>query len=486
MRISFHTQHSWPTLPLLLAVLWLLSGCASLATPAPPLMPTAIPTLAPLTSTSTLAIEPAAPPASTPAPLPTWTAVPTPTADGVFVDPAVRLGPISPYIFGSNYGPWVALRPETLPLAEQLGITLLRWPGGAWGDQNDITLLQVDQFVALARRLGAEPYIHVRFLDSTPEQAAALVRYANRDKGYHVRFWSIGNEPSIYEPAGDDWNAADFAAAWRDFAEAMKAIDPSIQLLGPEVHQFNGTPEVDPQDSAGRDWLRTFLATNGDLVDIVTVHRYPFPNNAARTSAKPVELLAESAQWNDLVRNLRQVVRVETGRDLPVGITEFNSHWSNAAGGETTPDSFLSALWLGDVLARLVQERVDVANQFILASSSGSGHGIFESYGPRPAYQVYRLYREFGSQQVAASSSNPAVTAIAAQRDDGALTVMLINRSAAEVALPLYIAKYELGKEADVLRFDREHQAEQVATLKLDASTAITLPAESMTLLVAR
>lgn len=468
---------------LLLTALWTLSGCSA----APTATPTALPAVTPTAVTPTAAAPthtPAPAPSPTPVLLPTWTAIPAPVADGVFVDPGVDLGAISPYIFGSNYGPWVSLRPETLPLAEEAGITHLRWPGGAFGDQNDATPRQVDQFVALARRLGAEPYIHVRFLDSTPEKAAELVRYANVEKGYQIRYWSIGNEPSIYEPAGEPWTAETFALEWRKFADAMKAVDPTIQLLGPETHQFTGTPDVDPKDSTGRDWLRTFLAINGDLVDVVTVHRYPFPNNAARTSATPEELLADPDRWNQIVRNLREVVRTETGRDLPVGITEFNSHWTSAAGGETTPDSFLSALWFGDVLARLIQERVEFADQFILVTTSSSGLGALGPYAARPPYYVFRLYREFGAQQVLASSSDPNITAIAARRDDGALTLMLINRSAESITLPLTIAGSAPGTQADVWRLDAEHNAEIVGTQPLEPSGAVTLPGRSMTLLV--
>ncbi|MFO7632682.1 MAG: hypothetical protein R6W76_09095 [Caldilinea sp.] len=433
-----------------------------------------------MTPTNTAIASPA------PAPLPTWTPVPTPAPNGIFVDPNRALGPISPLVFGSNYGPWVSLRPETLPLAEEMGVTLLRWPGGAWGDQNTVTPLQVDQFVALSQRLGAEPYIHVRFLGGAPKAAAELVRYANVENAYNIRFWSIGNEPSLFEAAGDGWNAEEFAAEWRDFAEAMKAVDPSILLLGPETHQFNGTPNVDPKDSVGNDWLRTFLAVNGDLVDVVTVHRYPFPNNAERSSAKPEELLAESEHWNELVRRLREVVRVETGRDLPVGITEFNSHWSNAAGGATTPDSFLSALWLGDVLARLIQERVEYANQFVLVSGTASGHGVLGPYAARPPYYVYSLYRQFGEEQLLASSSEPWINVVAARRADGALTVVLINRKGEDVTLPLTIEGMDSATTVEVILFDSAHNAESLGERTLEPSGEITLPAESITLLIVR
>ena len=64
---------------------------------------------------------------------------------------------------------------------------------------------------------------------------------------------------------------------WRKFADAMRAVDPTIVLIGPEVHQFTGTPDVDPKDSTGADWMRTFLQIAGDKVDIVSFHRYPVP-----------------------------------------------------------------------------------------------------------------------------------------------------------------------------------------------------------------
>jgi hypothetical protein len=46
--------------------------------------------------------------------------------------------------------------------------------------------------------LGAEPSISVRLHGGTPEAAAELVRYTNIEQGYAVRYWSIGNEPSLY------------------------------------------------------------------------------------------------------------------------------------------------------------------------------------------------------------------------------------------------------------------------------------------------
>jgi hypothetical protein len=458
--MSSHLLTYFKTGTLLLAALLLLAACR------------------PVTRSGAAADSPAATAAESPTP------APTAAQGGLVIDAAQDLGPISPLIFGSNYGPWVSLRPETLPLAETSGVTVLRYPGGAWGDNNKLQTYQIDQLVDLARRMGAEPYIHVRFPNSTPAEAAETVRYANVEKGYNIRYWSIGNEPSLYEGAGFPWNATQYATEWRNFADAMKAVDPTITLLGPEIHQFTGTPNVDPKDTTGADWLRTFLQIAGDKVDIVSVHRYPFPATADRRSATIPELRADAPAWDGIIERLRAAVREETGRDLPVAVTEFNSHWSQAIGGEATPDSFFSALWLGDVLGRLIRQRVDFASQFLLVSGGESGFGLLEKYGPRPAYYTYQMYKLFGRDLLYAASEIEHVSLTAARRDDGALTIMAINLGDEPVSAPLTLGGFTPTADAEVYRFDTQHNAEQVEAVAIADGATLALPPQSMTLYI--
>lgn len=95
-------------------------------------------------------------PAQTPAAttLPTLTPVPTPVPGILFVDGAQEPGPISPYVYGSCYDPWVGVPPDLLPLAKAAGVTYLRFPGGEWGDQHDLRDYHIDRFIELARRVG--------------------------------------------------------------------------------------------------------------------------------------------------------------------------------------------------------------------------------------------------------------------------------------------------------------------------------------------
>ena len=412
---------------------------------------------------------------------------------GLHIDTTQPLGEISPLVFGSNYGPWVSLRPETLPLADAAGITLLRYPGGEWGDKNELKSFQIDQLVDLARRMGAEPYVCVRLPGGSPEKAAALVKYANIDKQYKIKFWSIGNEPSLYagsEPGGGwvkdaVWDTELFNREWRIYAEAMRAVDPSIQLIGPEIHQWSNNPQITPRDPSGRDWMTEFLQANGDLVDIVGFHRYPFPNNQDNTPATLAEMRANGREWNQIIPALRQLIQATTGRDIPIGITEINSHWTSATARETTPDSFFNAIWWADVLGHMIQQRAEMVAQFLLVSGSENGFGLLGRYEPRPTYYVYQMYKHFGTTLLTSSSDDADVSITAALRADGMLTAMIVNLADGTKQLPL---QGVTGLPQQVLLFDQTHSASEVAPETIvhtsDDDVNVTLPPQSITLLI--
>ncbi len=400
---------------------------------------------------------------------------------GLTVDAGQRLGAISPYVYGTNHGPWAAVPLELLPAAEAAGITFIRFPGGNWGDLNDITEWQLDFFMALCRRMGAEPSIHVRLKNGTPEKAAELVRYANIEKGYDIRYWAIGNEPNLYA----NYDTEQFNRDWRAIAEAMLAVDPAIILLGPELSQYPPTFAQTPKDSAGRDWMTEFLRANGDLVDIVSIHRYPFPRQMNRATTVE-ELLTNSPEWDLIIPNLRALIREVTGRDMPVAVTEVNSHWSPAFGNKASTDTLYNALWLADVLGRLIRQRVDIVAQFALQSpNSYGGWGLLGQFDTiRPSYYVYQLYQRFGSELVAGRSPDDSLTLYAALRDDGALTLMVINLGESSRTEALQIAGFTPGGPAEVWRLDTEHAAEQVESLPIASDMPVTFPPYSVTLLI--
>jgi hypothetical protein len=405
----------------------------------------------------------------------------------LYVDPGRELGAISPYIFGSNYGPFTAVPAGKMEEALQSHVTALRFPGGEWGDANNLSAWQLDGFVSLCQKMGAIPTISVRLLGGTPAAAAELVRYANIEKGYKILYWSIGNEPDLFEGRPNvDYDTVRFNREWRAIAVAMKAVDPTIRLMGPELSgSYTSDFAKNPKDTSRRDWMTEFLQANGDLTDIVTYHRYPFPLHSYSGGYTIADLRQDPPEWNKTVQYLRGLVKKTTGRDLPIGITEASSDSSKAIQGEATPDSFFHAIWWADVLGRAIDEKVFMVNQWMLANSSGlpGGWGLLSSGGVRPTYYVYQMYNHFGTERVSAASGIKDVSVYAAKRADGTLTLMVVNLADSKQLVPLVMHGKKLSK-AEVWLFDAGHKAERLGERGFPADGRLELPAQSITLYV--
>ena len=177
---------------------------------------------------------------------------------------------------------------------------------------------QMDKAVAYAHAIGAEPIVQVPLLaaDSkgavaTPENAAAMVTYANVTAKYGIKYFSIGNEPDLYPDATGStkgiagYTASAFCTSLSAYAAAMKAVDPSIKILGPELSW--------KYQSGANDWLTTILQTCGSSLDIVTVHRYPM--DPAKTTVAAAA--ADATNLNGTIAHLRSTVRSNAARPGP-------------------------------------------------------------------------------------------------------------------------------------------------------------------------
>lgn len=393
------------------------------------------------------------------------------------VDPSKPQGSISPYIFGANYGPWALVAPEMWPYVEQIKVTHLRFPAGEWGDNNDIQPFHIDLFKAFAKKFNARMSIHARLKGSTPQKAAELVTWLNGREQLGIRDWAIGNEPDLYR----DYTAEQHAKDWRAFAEAMKAADPSIRLLGPEISQY--PPGIEDNDylNLRREWLRTFLKVNADLVDVVTIHRYPFPADSSGAPTTIAQLRESAYTWEALIADVRAVIAETTERDLPIGITEVNSHWNKPIEGEATTDSHYNAIWWAYSLGTFIRQKVEIVNYFALSTyGDTAAYGLLGKYDVRPTYYVYQLYKAFGETLLASESSQREVQITAARTEDGRLTLMLVNLAdeARETTLNITGQAEFTVREAYQLT-----NGSKGAALS-DLRNVFMLPAQSVTLVV--
>ncbi len=402
-----------------------------------------------------------------------FSSIPARSAEDAHVTIGGERGAISPFVYGANYGPWAPVSMDMFSKAVESGVTFYRFPGGNWGDDNDISNFHLDLYMALVNKSGAVPSITVRLKNGTAEKAAELVREVNIKRKIGMKYWSVGNEPDLFP----DPDVKTVSKKWRELALAMRAVDPSIKFIGPEVSQFPPDGRTDAYLSVRREWVREFLKINGDLVDVVSIHRYPFPltNTSTTTIA---ELRANVKEWETIIPELRKVIKEATGRDIPVAVTEVNSHWSNTAGGEATPDSYYNAIWWAAALAKLIEQRVEIITYFLLASTNENGFGLLARYEPRPTYYTYQLYKQFGKTLLETQSSDSDLVVLSAKKENGTLTLIVVNLADNAKTFTLESTGQKSGTPAEVWRLDADHKAEKIS------DSSYTVPKQSVTLYV--
>ncbi|UCD00150.1 MAG: hypothetical protein JSW66_09765 [Phycisphaerales bacterium] len=118
--------------------------------------------------------------------------------------------------------------------------------GGYYQSVNDQDVLDFDEYINYLREFGARAYIVVPYesferskkaKEEFIEHAVAWVRYANVRRNYGVKYWEVGNE-NWHNKTG---TATEIAQVAKEFAQAMKAVDPNIKV---GLRPFQDCPEA--------------------------------------------------------------------------------------------------------------------------------------------------------------------------------------------------------------------------------------------------
>jgi hypothetical protein len=381
------------------------------------------------------------------------------------------LGTVSSRLFGQTYSTGTNISPPYVAMYRQLSIGLLAAPGGKEGDEADLSQKQVDDLAALARTLNAPVALRARLgRAGTPEKAASLVRYANVERGYGFRYWEIGAEPDLYPTPDVDWYNVQF----RDFALAMKAVDPGIQVAGPVV------------SDRWMEWLPAFIATNGDIVDVLSWRWYPPGDKLteAQLLATPAQIERQVSIIREWWRTPRSNPKAHLQPVPPLFLSAYAA--SREAGAQSPLGSEAGALWVAEVLGRLGNIGVELASYPALQGAGWLGL-IGDDLTPRPTYGIYRLYREWGQMQLAVESPDEALLpAFASRRSDGALAVLALNKDPQQ-ARPVELAftGFRPAGQAEVWQQDAARPAgEKMEALRFDGLLSVTLPPYSATLFI--
>ena len=439
------------------------------------------------------------------------------SAVDVVVNARAGLERVSDVAIGVNHAIWDPElgTPAVADLMRNAGVQAMRYPGGSYSDIYHWRThtapggyvapnTDFDTFMAGVRRAGAQPIVTANYGTGTPEEAADWVRYANLEKGYGVKYWEIGNELYGNGHYGAQWEADDhpdkspaqYATLVRDYARAMKAVDPTVKIGAVLTTPGEWPDGITAAGDAGT-WNQVVLSIAGQEVDFGIVHWYPGGESGP-------EVLPKTNRITDAVRMVREQARRYAGKDLGIAMTELNTTY----GRNTQP----GALFAADAYATLMAngvfttdwwnvhngiERVSTINgqtdfhDFgLLSSGTCTSDGsqcepeLNTPFAPYHALAMLSRFARPGDQLVGASASDPLVKVHAARRTDGGLAVLLINQDPdAGRTVELDYAGYTPATAAQVLTYGN---GDPGITTTSGTASAVTLPPYSLTTLLLR
>ncbi|MFN2272722.1 MAG: glycoside hydrolase family 44 protein, partial [Anaerolineae bacterium] len=333
-----------------------------------------------------------------------------------------------------------------------------------------------------------------------------------------VMFYNLDNEPMLWDsthrdvhPAGTTYD--EVRDRTYQYAAAIKAADPTAQTLGPVTwgwcaYLYSGadgcSPGADRAAHGDVDFTPWYLAqmqayesTYGvRILDYLDLHYYPQADDVALSSAgdaqtQALRLRSTRSLWDptymdeswisdttdepiQFIPRMKQWV-ADNYPGTKLAITEYN--WGAL-------DHINGALTQADVLGIFGREGLDLAT--LWGPPELGDPGTF-------AFRMYRNYDgsggAFGETSVHASSADQGQLAIyAAQRSgDGALTLMIVNKTGQPLTSDVSLANFQPGANAQVYRYSSANlgtivqEADQPVT---PSGFSATFPANSITLIV--
>jgi len=350
--------------------------------------------------------------------------------------------------WGINYWQWSPTYGDDVTGTDRvvapLGASFLRI-GGYNNDANTPDPFdggQFDKAVAYARAIGAQPIVQVPLLGDTSGEkptaatAAAMVQYGV-DRGYGIKYYAIGSEPDIYADQGylPGFAPGDYCTVASAYVTAMKAVDPSILIVGPDLAY-----KYEANDS-DNDWLTPILQGCGQLFDVVSIHRYPYSSTGATLVGAARDVLA----LRSTVGSVRGLMQAAGYGSKPLALTETNLVYNATTTPlEASPGTVPAGLWLADVLGAALDEGLWTTAVWDASDPDEWALGLIgpaPAHTPRPAYYAMALYAShFGPTQVHVGAT-PTDVHIYASRNasDDATEVMVINWNTSPQTLALVV-----------------------------------------------
>ena len=306
-------------------------------------------------------------------------AIPTPTASQTSANlaPAPILFPgqqswrngASSLLFGTNddeeyYYNNLDTQPKFQQALKSAGVTLVRT-----FVQDRSTDQEIDTRIQTIERIGAQCLVVIPDINDLTFNEH-LVNYL----GDRCLMYDFGNEP--------DWNnisVETYSAAWNTEIPLLRKINPHALFFGPVI----SLPHT--------DFIKQFLVNAqaaNTLPDAISIHWYTCYQDPEDVCRSRIGDLAGS------IEKVRAVIYSVLGRDLPIGVDEWNFDPSGP-GPAYGSDPIWVSQFIPSVIQQLVAEKVAFACQFDAASYSGFGSlDMFDVHTNQPKAQYYALAQQ--------------------------------------------------------------------------------------------
>ena len=242
---------------------------------------------------------------------------------------------ISPYLLGNNAwydGTGLNALWDDMALAKFQTIRI----GGAAAENylpNNSKYLTLINGIRTAK---AEPIVQVpRYF--TDQQVKDFITSINITNKKNIRLWSIANEP---DHSNRPSTLEEVSAYIKRISSALKSVDPTIKVLGPETAGFNSSTYITRLlggnlDITGKD------ANGNYYIDVYTWHRYMF-----------TDIVSLENDVNTFLAKINTInANRPAGQKISWGLTEFNSSYDNSK--NTSPDMDVWSFHAGQLFAEV-------------------------------------------------------------------------------------------------------------------------------------
>ncbi len=357
-------------------------------------------------------------------------------------------------------------RPDLLEAIAELQPPVIRWPGGCFAsayrwkdgigpqherrvyprpiwDDLDVNSFGTDEFIAMCRRVGAEPLIVVNIgtrnwngdvqRDAFIQEVCDWIEYCNGPAGskwgkiraanghpepYGVKYWEIDNET---------WHmgAEAYAEAVQVFAPAMRRADPAIKLAacGSAGYGDGGN---------GLAWNATIVGRCAELVDYLSIHHYENPNNFARGPR----------DYEAFFRKTGELIAASRNPQLKIYVSEWNAQSTDWRTGLYCGGLLNAFERCGDIL------EMGGPALFLRHVSASAWDNAFVNFDHRtwyaaPNYVVMKLWREhFAPHRIEMAGDTGPLNAIATlSEDERTIYFKTVNPSDAAVTASISLAE---------------------------------------------